>query len=163
MRCTLTDAFGIAITMCATIVVLVVGQVLEKIIIVPIQEQRRVIGRISHAIIFYRGAVKDIPSVKISPEEIKSARYALREIAADIRSTYRVIPCYRMFSALRLVPNREILKDVSRQFERWALFMSIEAARSTSAKIVAALSLDIDDEWDDFLAGAGIPPTNKEA
>jgi len=86
-------------------VVFVLGQLAQKLLIEPIQEQKRTIGKVTHALTYYRNVGPDAPDG--SESRTAEARGLYRDLAAELRMNLRVLPLYRLFSWLRLVLPKE--------------------------------------------------------
>ncbi len=149
----MSEAMKIALTALAAVLVFVIGQIIVRIFIEPLQEQRGVIGRIAHALIFYHGISKDAPGDRPTREQVAAAQTALRGLAADLRSTLTCLPWYRGFSIVRLAYSQKTVKQVAYRLMRWELFMSEHAKNDAITDIAKLLNLDyIKDEWIEFQA-----------
>jgi hypothetical protein len=93
-----TSLLTAGITALLGFVVFVGGQLALKLFVEPIQDQRRVIGRITHALMYYANVYEDS-----KPEEVDEGRRVYRDLGADLRSGIRVIPFYGLFVSLKLV------------------------------------------------------------
>jgi hypothetical protein len=87
-----------AVTVVLGFFVVVLGQLAQRLLIVPIQEQKRTIGKVTHALTYHRNVDRDSPA-----DRIAEARTAYREPSAELRMNLRVLPLYGLFSQLRLV------------------------------------------------------------
>ncbi len=90
-------------TILAGVTVFVAGQILLKLIIDPIQELKRTIGRISHALNFY-ASVYSNPGVGTAESE-KEAQKKLRSLSAQLAAEVRVIPVYSFVGGLFFLPS----------------------------------------------------------
>jgi len=104
-----------AITVVLGFVVFVLGQIAQKFFIEPIQEQKRIIGEIASAVLYY-GNVSSMARPEIQLEAYAS----LRKLAGQLRATLWSIPCYRLFEFLRMVEKRENVLTASAQLVGWA-------------------------------------------
>ncbi len=87
-------------------VVFVVGQILLKLVIEPVQEQYRSIGEITHALLYYANVYENF-----SPEQAVEAARVHRDLAADLRIGVSVIPLYGLLATFRLVvPEEKVWK-----------------------------------------------------
>lgn len=123
------EGMKIALTALLAVATFVVGQFIQRLFVEPIQEQRHIIGRIAHALTFYRDIVKDAAGDKPSLKQIKVTKAALRRLASELRASLTVLPFYRFFVIIRCVLPAEKAKDVARQLMRWQLFMSEHAMK----------------------------------
>lgn len=107
------------ITILGGFVVYVAGQIFIKFIIEPIHEQKRTIGEIADAIIFYANKYYSAPLGLLSSEvryekevdrnEIISDR--IRGLGTQLVSKTHLIPLYNLFSLVGIVkPMKEIVK-----------------------------------------------------
>jgi|WetSurMetagenome_2_1015567.scaffolds.fasta_scaffold55703_2 hypothetical protein len=139
------------LTAFATVFTFVAGRLIEHIFIEPVHEQRRVIGRIAHALTFYRDITEDGPQPRATPERVANVRSELRALAADLRSTLTVLPWYSAFSCVRLALPRETVKKVADRLMHWELFMSKTAVAGDVAAVAKLLKIDyIKDEGTEF-------------
>jgi len=96
--------------------IFVIGQILTRFVLEPIQEQARTVGRIAFCLLAY--ADLDPESHKI--ERLDEASRALRELAAQLRASRRVIPGYHLLSLLRCVVNKRVLLESSAALIHWS-------------------------------------------
>src|SRR6476620_4924436 len=82
----------------------------------PIQEQARTVGRIAFCLLAY--ADLDPESHKI--DRLDEASRALRELAAQLRASRRVIPGYPFFALLRFVVSKRVLLESSAALIHWS-------------------------------------------
>jgi len=134
----MTEGVKIAITAGLTaiggVVVFVIGQIVQKWFIDPIQEKRKLVGEIVHSIHFYANLpgyvyiAKKRPTILTNQEKIGSfqlehirdvtstamtkfreATKTLRDLSAQIHKNIQVIPLYPILEKLRIVRKREDL------------------------------------------------------
>src|SRR5438874_13832645 len=98
----MSETLKIALTAVAGIVVFVLGQIVVKLFIDPIQEQWKLRGKIVHTLSFYAMLDRE----KAPAELVKEWSFALRTLASQLQAT-TAIPAYRLLSILRLVLKRE--------------------------------------------------------
>ncbi len=91
-----------AVTVSLGLGVLVAGQIAQRFFLDPIQEQRRVIGEIAYAVIYY-GNVGKVASA----EEREETRRTLRELSGRLHATLWAVPRYRRFESLGAVEKEE--------------------------------------------------------
>jgi hypothetical protein len=96
--------------------IFVIGQALTRFVLEPIQEQARTVGRIAFCLLAY--ADLDPHSHKI--DRLDEASRALRELAAQLRASRRVIPGYPFFSLIRLVISKRVLIESSAALIHWS-------------------------------------------
>ena len=100
------------ITILSGVTVFVLGQIVQRLFIEPIQEQRRVIGKIAHAVLFYCNTSGD--PVLASPATPEEALKAVRGLAAELHATLAVVPFYGTCARLRLVWKAETVREACR-------------------------------------------------
>lgn len=98
------DVEKAAVTALFAILVLMIGQILQKWIMEPLQEQRKLIGEIAFALVFYANFSEVKPK-----EELETAQREIRSLASKFRATLWTIPFYGLFALFKIVPKR---KDV---------------------------------------------------
>jgi hypothetical protein len=156
----LSEGLKIIATALVTVSVFVIGQLIQRLFIEPIQRQRQMIGKVAHALTFYRGIAIDAQGEKPTRAQIDGVRKALRGLAANLRATLSSIPWYGFFEFLHLALPRDTIKHVGYQLMRWQLFMSEKAVAGAIAEVSSRLGLDyIEDEWVEFHRMLGLPPS----
>lgn len=138
----MTETFKIVLTAVSGVAVFVIGQLVAKFVIDPIQEQKKLIGEIAATIILYSnvgsGIEKDyydhmtsLANSDRAGKEIDIDRYkelikaergrsdeaarVLRRQATELLSKTHAIPFYRLLSRLRQVPKLDDILAVSSQ------------------------------------------------
>jgi hypothetical protein len=97
-------------------VIFVLGQILTRFVLEPIQDQARTVGRIAFSLLAYADYTPDSQS----SEKLEEASNNLRELAAQLRASRRVIPCYYVLSLLRCVISKRILLESSADLILWS-------------------------------------------
>jgi len=110
----------------------VVGQIIQKLFIEPIQEQRKIIGRIAYALTYWVNISElDTPQQieLLEPwqtqraEKVKEAAHAVRELASDLRASIKTIPWYGLMEKLRFVVSRRDIGLVTYLLIQWYIHM----------------------------------------
>ena len=96
--------------------IFVIGQILTRFVLEPIQEQARTVGRIAFCLLAYADLHPDMHKT----DRLEEASRALRELAAQLRASRRVIPAYPFFSLLRFVISRRVLLESSAALIHWS-------------------------------------------
>lgn len=91
------------LTIFGGVLIFVIGQIFLKFFIEPVHQLRAHIGRITDSLIFYANVYGNPGS--LSTDEMKKASNDLRKQASELMSKTAVIPCYRFWSFLRIVPR----------------------------------------------------------
>jgi hypothetical protein len=114
-----------ALTALFGILVFVVGQFAQRFFLEPIQEQRRVIGEIAYALVFYAN-VSDVSENRrlgrplLELEDPTVVAKSLRRLASQLRSSLYTVPFYELFSRLKAVPNKEAVLKASQGLVGWS-------------------------------------------
>jgi|SRR5215212_4524461 len=97
-------------------VVLVVGQIIQRFYLEPIQEQRKIIGEIAYALIYDANVVREL----FDEERANETATRLRRLASSLRATVRTIPSYGFFSRQGWVPPADNVMRASRELIGWS-------------------------------------------
>jgi hypothetical protein len=106
----MSEGLKIALTALTGIVVFVIGQVIQKLLIEPIQEQKKAISEILFLLSYYDGHNEGIPW----PTEVE-IRDQFRRAASKLYSTTSVIALYTILTILGFVPHREAVGEINKQ------------------------------------------------
>lgn len=134
----MTDGIKIALTAASGVAIFVFGQIVQRWLIDPIQEQRKLIGEIVFAVVYdanlfnYNAAFRHTINARYKLEELSGRRAELldetygtlkerteeattrlRRLSSQIHQSMQVIPCYWLLEKLGIVYNREKLCAVS--------------------------------------------------
>lgn len=97
-------------------IVFVLGQVAQRFFIEPVQEQRKVIGEIAYAVVYYANV-----SARLSTEERKQeTMQTLRRLSAQLRSTLWTIRPYPVFESLGWAEQRDNILTASTGLIGWS-------------------------------------------
>lgn len=114
-----------SLTALLTVLVFVIGQLVQRFFLEPIQDQRKNIGEIAYALVFYANVsdtednlLRGLARLEIE-EPIVVAR-TIRKLASELRASLHVILFYRFFSCLRLVPKKEVVSLASVHLVGWS-------------------------------------------
>ena len=119
----------IFVTVLTAVMAFVIGQIIQRLFIEPIQDQRRIRGRIAHAITYYRTlqrsdpewgqprdesetAHRDKEREELADKE-RAAMESIRLLASELRATMTVIPFYHALQTCRVVMKIEEVLEVS--------------------------------------------------
>jgi hypothetical protein len=123
----MSDGLKIALTALLGIIVFVASQLLQRILVEPLQDLRKTIGKIAHALTFYANFMHHQPSpfdggggVGKPPEEMDAAALEIRRLASGLRAIPLVIPGYRLFAAIRVVPSQKDIDVASSNLIGWS-------------------------------------------
>lgn len=94
----------------------VLGQAILRFVLDPIQEQRRVLGEIASAHVFFA----NVSSGTAGESEIAAAEATLRSLASRLRSTMWTIPVYSLWAALRMIPSKAAIRTASTSLIGWS-------------------------------------------
>lgn len=134
----MTEVLTAGVTVVLGFVVFVFGQIAQRFFIEPIQEQRRVMGEIAHATVYYANVGRFS-----EPEVRLEASATLRKLSAQLRSTLWTVPSYTLFQFLGLAKQEQRVLTASNNLIGWS--NTVISERDDSYKhrqaIVEALDL----------------------
>ena len=111
------------ITALLAVLVFVFTQSFLKPALEPIQEQKKLMGEVAHALLFYanvfyvgRGELKN----EHRREELEEARKVLQGLAGRLRTSLWTVPFYDTLARLGLVPKKEDVLEASTQLVGWS-------------------------------------------
>jgi hypothetical protein len=110
------------VTALLAVLVFVVTQSFLKIILEPIQDQRKLIGEIAHALLFYANVYHlhiQRPDEE-QKQEIDNAKKAFRELAGRLRASLWTIPLYDALALLGRVPKQQDVLAASDALVGWS-------------------------------------------
>src|SRR5689334_20030287 len=99
----MSEPLKIAVTAVFGVFVFVVGQVLQRLFIEPLQEQRKLLGKIAYALTFYANAMAakqlsfDCGKAGLEPDELKVVVKELRGLGSELRASQNTIPLYSLW------------------------------------------------------------------
>jgi hypothetical protein len=114
-----------ALTAFFGVLVFVFGQLAQKFILEPIQEQRKVIGEIAYSLLFHANAM-DVSRYEregmklLQLEEPTEVAKTLRSLAGKLRASLWTIPFYNLFAKLKVVPKEEEIMSASQSLVGWS-------------------------------------------
>ncbi len=98
-------------TVFSGVLIFVVGQIIVRFLIDPIQEFKKTIGKISYELKFYANVYT---AIDIAPETFWDLSKILRELASELEANYNAIPIRDLISFFSLIPSTNKLKEVSK-------------------------------------------------
>ena len=104
----MSESLKIALTAVVGIGVFVVGQLIQKLFIEPIQDQRKAMGEILYVIDYYSSLHEGF-----GPDIEEAARKYLRRATSDLYRFTSIIPAYRVLSIVRIVPTKTTVKAIA--------------------------------------------------
>ncbi|SRR6266481_2321759 len=118
-------ALTASLTALFAVLVFVVGQFIQRFFLEPIQDQRKIIGEIAFALVFYENIMdvserrkSSIPLLELEDPIVVAKN--IRRLASQLRATLYTIPFYGLFSLLRLVPKASALSSASTSLVGWS-------------------------------------------
>jgi hypothetical protein len=93
------------LTIFGGLLVLILGQIIQRFFIEPIQEQSKVIGKIASDLSFYANVYSN-PGF-VNKEMQDEASKSLRQVASELRGVSQTIPWYGLWAFLRFVPKHK--------------------------------------------------------
>lgn len=92
------------LTVMSGVITYVLGQLILKLVIEPVQEMRKTIAIISHSLIEHANIIHN-PGVP-HQEIIKETSQQLRKLSSQLHSHLYLVPCYMLTSWLFRLPTR---------------------------------------------------------
>ena len=109
----MSETLKIALTAFGGICVFVIGQIISKLFIEPIYEQRIVIGNVADALIYNAGWIGN-PGNADPHGERTIASDVLRQISCNLMAKTHAVPWYRLLTLLSVVPKYETIFESHR-------------------------------------------------
>lgn len=122
------------------VVIFVLGQIVQKFVLEPIYEQRKIISEIARALVYYANAGG---SFHPSEDNLK-AKNELRELASRLRASLWGIPAYFFFASLGVAITQENIMKASASLIGWSNTMFQDNVVDTNRREEIALALGID-------------------
>lgn len=98
-------------TLIGGIIIYVIGRIIEKFVLEPLQEYKKTLANISDTLIFYANVYSNL---KVSSDEDKNeASRALRKLASDLSAKTHQITFYKFFTKVGVVPSYKNSIDAS--------------------------------------------------
>jgi hypothetical protein len=105
----MSESLKIALTAVVGIAVFVAGQLIQRLFIEPIQDQRKAMGEILYVIDYYSSLHEE----EFSPDIEKAAKKYLRRATSDLYRFTSIIPAYRFLSTVRILPKKTTVKAIA--------------------------------------------------
>lgn len=112
-----------ALTTLFVVLVFVAGQLAQRFILEPIQEQRKILGEIAFSLLFHANVMDmarrentGLVQIEDPVETVKT----LRSLAGRLRATLYTIPFYDVLSRFGFVPSAEAVKSASQSLVGWS-------------------------------------------
>jgi hypothetical protein len=118
---------GLAIGSSVSILVFVVTQSFLKLVLEPVQEQRKLIGEVAAALTVYEKTF----SLRVQSDSMgetwygttvevsRNAEKALRELAGRLRASLWSVPLYDVFALINWVPKLRDVVDAADELQMW--------------------------------------------
>jgi hypothetical protein len=115
------------VTALLAVIAFVLTQSYLKLVLEPIQEQRRLIGEVASALTIYERAYTlrvdrddgDQAWFGASKEEAKEAEKALRELGGRLQASLWSVPLYDVFALIRVVPKLVDVVVAANELHMW--------------------------------------------
>lgn len=107
----MSEPLKVAITALAAITVFVLGEIVVKWFIEPIQNQRKMIGEVAYVLKFYANYDAEVTSKDL----LREGRIKIRTLSGELDKSLVLIPCYRLLSFIGIIPKRETVLAVGTQ------------------------------------------------
>jgi hypothetical protein len=142
----MADSATAALTAVFGVVVFVAGQSIQRFVLDPIQEQRKTVGEVAHAVLMF-GNVNNVAAIRAAgnpvawaaePEQVVRE---VRALAARLQSSLYIIPLYKVFATLRVVPERDRILRAIQHLTGWSNSIYSGGAQAAQDAVVAALGI----------------------
>jgi hypothetical protein len=100
-----------------TVAIFVAGQLLVRIFLDPINEQRKAIGKLAFYLCAYPNTKESKLTVRGAPQQPDPKD--LQKLAGELVSTMYTIPLYRLFESLHLVESGAKIREASLLLLEW--------------------------------------------
>jgi len=114
---------GALATALLAVLAFVVGQAILRFVVEPIQDQRRVIGEIAYALLFYAN-VYHLDQFNRPDEqrraELEEARAALRGLAGRLQASLWTVPVYDAWALIGWVRKKGDVLTATRELTGWS-------------------------------------------
>jgi hypothetical protein len=143
----MTDSSTAALTALFGVIVFTAGQSIQRFVLDPIQEQRKAVGDIAHAVLMF-GNVSNVTEIRTAglpvawAEEPEQVVREVRALAARLQASLYVIPLYSLFAALRVVPARDRILSATKHLPGWSNSIYSGGAQAAQDAVVAALGIE---------------------
>ncbi len=114
----MNEAMTAALTVLAGFAVFVGGQIVQRFVLEPIQEQRKVIGEIAYVLLYHGNVGRFVPFE--SQQTRDNIASTLRRLAGELRTTRATIPAYRQLERTQWVLKTENLLAASAHLVGWS-------------------------------------------
>ena len=104
--------FTVLVTVLSGVLTYVVGQLVVKIVVEPVQEIRRTIGQISHSLIERANVIAN-PGVP-TEEVMRETSQHLRKLSSQLQSHLYLVPAYTTTARVFRLPSKDALLSASR-------------------------------------------------
>jgi hypothetical protein len=156
------------VTALLAVLVFVITESLLKLLLEPIQEQRRLIGEVASALTVYEKSYTlriGATTFGAPKEEAVEADRALRELAGRLRGSLWSVPAYDAFALLRLVRKLADVVAAANALQMWYSQLPGEVSNEQVAHIkecqkIIAERLGIEDRLQ-VISPPLIPPVEK--
>lgn len=103
--------FTVFITVLSGVLTFVIGQVLVKLVLDPVQELRKTIGQISHTLIERANVIANpgVPTQEVMDETSDS----LRKLSSQLHAHLFLVPLYEKTAAIFQLPSKKALLEAS--------------------------------------------------
>ncbi|MDC8450810.1 MAG: hypothetical protein LV473_20995 [Nitrospira sp.] len=95
----------VVLTVISGVLVYVLGQLIVKFVIEPVQETKKLIGYIAHSLIEHANVISN-PDVTSKEDKIATSQ-AIRKLSAELRAQLYLVPKYHVTAFIFRLPSRE--------------------------------------------------------
>ena len=102
-----------SLTVLVGVIVLVVGQIIIRFFIQPIEELKKTIAEVADVLIYYSHWYTGGTWLPEHNQTVETAKSELRQKASQLRSRANMLPWYAAFSSLSVVPTQKNISQAS--------------------------------------------------
>ncbi|SRR5260221_134197 len=99
--------YTVFFTVLSGVITFVIGQLIVKLVLEPVQEMKRTIAQISHVLIERANVIAN-PGVP-AKEILDETSQLLRKLSSQLHAHLYLVPCYKVISGIFYLPSKEKL------------------------------------------------------
>lgn len=98
-------AWTVLLTVVSGVITFLIGQLMLKLLLEPVQDFKKTIGLLAHALIYRANVISNpgVPTEDVMSETSKE----LRSFSAQLHAHLHLIPCYKTSAKLFSLPSKE--------------------------------------------------------
>lgn len=132
----MSEGLKIALTAVTGVAVFVLGQIIQKLLIEPIQKQKEAIGEVLYVIDYYISL-----NMGLDHETRVEARKWITRATSNLYRSTETIPAYGLVSFFRLAPKRSVINAIKHDVVSLTDDVNYETLERAHDKIRTALKI----------------------